>query len=403
MTHQSSYKVGSFATNVEAEIRRLNAQVDLFWPAEGELLIRHGLRDGTRVLDCGCGPGRLLELMKRRLPGLKCVGVEIDEILVEAGQKRIAESGLPDCTIQQGSAENPGLEPESFDFITLRLVLEHVPDPMASLRSLVALLKPSGRLAVISNDFEYHLRTSPPVAELDALYDAYCAARRRDGGDPCIGRRVPHLLRETGLTLVACEITLAHSAVVGDGPFLRAEGAGVPAQLVRTGFLDAKVLDDMTHSWRAMLETPGHCIARPLWVAVGVRGDGWSPTREPSAYSGRPEPRGSAGPRDKPVLATSTSAVLGNVLALVASVLGATRITPYDSLVALGVDSVSALTLQQGINDLTGVEIPIVRFLEDRPVRALLAGLCLQSVPTSGDGASGGGRAESDEWEEGSL
>ena len=34
MTDRGSYRVESFATSVEAEIRGVNAQVDLFWTAE---------------------------------------------------------------------------------------------------------------------------------------------------------------------------------------------------------------------------------------------------------------------------------------------------------------------------------------------------------------------------------
>jgi ubiquinone/menaquinone biosynthesis C-methylase UbiE/aryl carrier-like protein len=405
MTHQGSYQVGSFASNTAAEIRRLNAQVDLFWPMESEVLFRHGLRDGMRVLDCGCGPGRLLELLKRRLTALQCVGVELDPLLVEAAQMHLAECGLADCTIHQGAAEQTGLPPETFDFVILRLVLEHVPDPVAALRSLGTLLKPGGRLAVISNDFDFHLRTSPPVGELDATYAAYCASRRKDGGDPCIGRRVPHLLVEAGLKLVACEIELAHNAVVGDGPFLRAEGAGIPAQLVRSGFLDEKVLDDMTRSWRAMLSAPGHGIARPLWIAIGERHDGRTADTDSRA-------QGEAGSAlaqsveasadqatEQPALGT-----LERILVLVAGVLERAAVAPDDSLAALGIDSISAMLLQERIKGLTGVEIPIARFFADEPVRTLVDHLDQPSASDEPKRTAPAGDADgATRWEEGEL
>lgn len=268
-TEGGSYHVSSFSANTQAEIRRLDAQVDLFWPTERELIDRYGLEEGMDYLDCGCGPGRLIELLKGRYPGLKCTGLEMDPILVEAANGKLSELGFSDCSVIQGTAESPNLPAKSFDFITMRLVLEHVLDPVEALQSLRRLLRPGGRLFIISNDFENHTRTWPFVPELDPLYEAYCASRREDHGDPCIGRRVPRLLAKAGFSIVAQEIEVAHNAITGDEAFFKAEGVGIPAQLVSSGFLDQAVFESMIHSWKEMLADPDHCITRQLCIAIG--------------------------------------------------------------------------------------------------------------------------------------
>lgn len=268
-----SYHVSSFSASMQAEIRRLDAQVDLFWRSEQQLLAEFGLRDGIDYLDCGCGPGRMIELVKTAYPAGRCRGLEMDPILVEAANAKLQARGYSDCTVVQGTAEVPGLPERSFDFITMRLVLEHVPDPVAALQSLGRLLRPGGRIFIISNDFENHTRTWPSVPELARLYEAYCASRRQDGGDPCIGRRVPQLLRRAGFHLIDQRVEVAHSALIGDEPFLRAEGVGIPAQLVSSGFLPQEVFESMLRNWKDMLADPDHVITRQLCIAVGERAE----------------------------------------------------------------------------------------------------------------------------------
>jgi ubiquinone/menaquinone biosynthesis C-methylase UbiE/acyl carrier protein len=396
MIQQSAYKIASFATNVGAETRRLNAQVDLFWHVESELLVRYGLRSGMRVLDCGCGPGRLLELMNARVPNLECVGVELDPVLVTEARGRLAEAGLSNCSVVQGSAEQPGVPECSFDFITLRLVLEHVPDAHAAVVSLASRLKPGGRLVIISNDFDFHLRTFPHVEELEALYAAYRAARRKDGGDPCIGRRVPTILSRAGLDVVAAEIEVADSAVLGDEPFLRAEGAGIPAQLVSAGFLEPRVLDSLTRSWLAMLETRGHSIVRPLWFAVAERGAAWLGTSAPGRDSSM-RPRADAVSGEAPPSSRHDISE-DDFMALVLKALDVDKASMHDAPDALGLDSIAALTLQQSLKERTGVELAITAFFESQTLRELW-----QRLNKHESSAPKPALATADGWEEGEL
>ena len=98
-SEEGSYHVASFSANTQAEIRRLDAQVDLFWPTESELIFRYGLKDGMDYLDCGTGPGRLLERLKDHFPSLKCTGLEMDPILVEAANLKVKNRGFADCQV----------------------------------------------------------------------------------------------------------------------------------------------------------------------------------------------------------------------------------------------------------------------------------------------------------------
>src|SRR5689334_16765218 len=103
MIAEGSYDVSNFAIDVGGEIQRLNAQVDLFWNQEVALYQRLGLKNGMRLLDCGCGPGYVLEKLHALYPAMECTGIEVDEQLVAVAKQNVAEKNLDRCRIFQQS------------------------------------------------------------------------------------------------------------------------------------------------------------------------------------------------------------------------------------------------------------------------------------------------------------
>lgn len=96
-------------------------------------------RANGRVLDVGCGEGARLDRLSTL--GWSGVGVDLDEAALAAGRTR----GLD---LRLGTAETL-VEPDaSFDAITLSHVLEHVPEPIDTLRACHRLLRADGVLSV---------------------------------------------------------------------------------------------------------------------------------------------------------------------------------------------------------------------------------------------------------------
>jgi len=98
----------------------------------------HYLPDG-RLLDVGCGGGNYLAAMRKL--GWQVEGVEPGQSGVEAGRRQ----GL---TIHHGTLETVQLPAASFDFVRFEHVLEHTPDPLATLREAARVLKAGGRIRV---------------------------------------------------------------------------------------------------------------------------------------------------------------------------------------------------------------------------------------------------------------
>jgi 2-polyprenyl-3-methyl-5-hydroxy-6-metoxy-1,4-benzoquinol methylase len=94
----------------------------------------------ARVLDVGCSSGTFLYLL--RLRGHEVLGLDFSS---EAAREAEARYGVP---VKLGSLEERGAELKSWlpDAVTLFHVLEHLPDPVAELKRVRALLAPGGQL-----------------------------------------------------------------------------------------------------------------------------------------------------------------------------------------------------------------------------------------------------------------
>jgi ubiquinone/menaquinone biosynthesis C-methylase UbiE/acyl carrier protein len=363
MVQTGSYDVKQFSTTSEGEIRRLDAQLDLFWKKEYSLYTRAGLTDGMNILDAGCGPGYLAEKMLTIFPSVLVTAVEIDPVLIDVAQKRLnAYCTDGRCSIIQNSILQIDCPDNSFDFIISRLVIEHVPDPDAACRELLRVLKPGGTLVLIDNDFEMHIRTTPPIQELSDLYDAYCRARFDEGGNPRIGRELPLLLRRSGFTDIDLEIICAHNSVVGDIPFLKSEGPGIPVQLINKGYLSDDTYKKLTVKWHDMLKKSEHAIVRQLYAAISKKSaeyvDSSTTAADLSVKSTEPFTSCVPGSGDTSRDTFTSDAGLEKIISLVtqhvSQLLNSDPSIPINNTVALsdlGIDSEMATELQQSLSN----------------------------------------------------
>ncbi len=119
-------------------------------------LVEREIEGARRLLDVGCGTGRLLELLSKRR-GLACEGIELNAARAELASKR-ASCPVHRIPVEQFAAS------EKYDIITFINVLSHIPwfDPVyGTIRSLLA---EGGRFIMKTGELE-------PDVRRDDIYD----------------------------------------------------------------------------------------------------------------------------------------------------------------------------------------------------------------------------------------
>lgn len=103
------------------------------------------LRDAS-VLDVGCGGGILSEAMANR--GAQVLGIDLSQAVLDVAELHALEAKLAIQYRAVAAEELAAAQPDSFDLVTCMEMLEHVPDPAATLAALAKLVKPGGDVIV---------------------------------------------------------------------------------------------------------------------------------------------------------------------------------------------------------------------------------------------------------------
>jgi ubiquinone/menaquinone biosynthesis C-methylase UbiE len=127
-----------------------------FWvEAPHPIITRERLRSvlapeaGERILEIGPGVGYYtLDMAEWIGPEGTIEIFDLQQEFLDHVGRRAAERGLTNINPTQGDATALPYEDDSIDAVVLTAVLGEIPDPVAALRQVQRVLKPSGRLIV---------------------------------------------------------------------------------------------------------------------------------------------------------------------------------------------------------------------------------------------------------------
>ncbi len=142
-----------------AELAKFSALAQSWWDPAGPSKPLHDLNPermryieriiklgGARILDVGCGGGILSEAMARS--GAQVLGVDLAQEVLAVAQLHALEAGVQVEYAAIGAEEIARQRTASFDLVTCMEMLEHVPDPAATVAALAAAVRPGGHVIV---------------------------------------------------------------------------------------------------------------------------------------------------------------------------------------------------------------------------------------------------------------
>lgn len=113
------------------------------------LLANLPLRGNEKILDVGCGDGKITALLAKKVPQGVVIGIDpSSSMLIKAENIREQNSDLSNLTFFEGAAENFSL-PESFDHIIAIHVMHWVKEQEEALKNIYTHLKPAGQVHFI--------------------------------------------------------------------------------------------------------------------------------------------------------------------------------------------------------------------------------------------------------------
>lgn len=206
----TDYVLGSNAS----EYDRLSRQAGTLASCTERLFRDAGVTEGLRTLDVGCGVGEV-SLLCAALVGRSgsVLGIDRDSQALARARRRVAAAGLTQVEFLETDVGDLHLH-GNFDAIVGRFVLMFLPDPLATLRALTALLRPGGLIVFQEPSWASFYALAGHLPLHTACADLVCNTFRGFSARPDMTLSLYQGLLDCGFQrpLLRVEVPMAHDA-----------------------------------------------------------------------------------------------------------------------------------------------------------------------------------------------
>lgn len=249
---------------------RLQLLASVRRPDTAELFRLAGVRPRMHCLDLGCGSGDVtFDLAHLTGPVGTVVGIDMDEDMVAFARLAIPAQGVSNVEFRAADVSRWD-EPDSYDLVYSRFLLQHLGDPVDVLRRMWRAVRPGGIIAVEDADFD-GLFCDPQNDGFDFYRSMYPRACAASGGDATVGRKLRRYFAEAGIPLPESRLVQSFDTY-GDTKTLavatlEASADAIAAASLATREEVATAIADL----RAFAGTPGTLIGDPrtfqIWAS----------------------------------------------------------------------------------------------------------------------------------------
>jgi ubiquinone/menaquinone biosynthesis C-methylase UbiE len=183
--------------DIDYQAERLRQQAQAVRGMEAGILRSAGIQAGHDVLELGCGPGYVSDLLAELAPQGSLYAVEPSPTLLAQVADNVRNKPARGLYPIQAYGDDLPIPANSIDFSYARFVLQHIPQPENVVSEIHRVMRPGGHFCAVDSDdgLVVLYPEDPRVSEV--LHTAR-TKQAKMGGDRFIGRKLQSLMAQAG-------------------------------------------------------------------------------------------------------------------------------------------------------------------------------------------------------------
>jgi len=234
---------------------------------------RQHVQAGSRILDCGCGPGSITVGLAEWAPDGQTIGIDLGAEQLDGARALARDLGVENVTFRQGDILDLPFDDDSFDVVFSQAVLYHVPNTEKALAEIKRVLRPGG-LVALRDAITASVIVWPEEPLVREMFSMFGLGAQRSGGNPDVGRQLGTLLHAAGFedvffTLGFTQPERPEERVEFYSRLAGAIEGDLATLAVREGWSTAERLAEGAARLRGLANEPGSICVAPWGQAIG--------------------------------------------------------------------------------------------------------------------------------------
>jgi ubiquinone/menaquinone biosynthesis C-methylase UbiE len=171
---------------IDSQFIRQASWTEMF---RNQIYRRIGLLHAKKILDVGCGTGVITREIRKRCSA-KITAIDIDPNMIQFAKERVA-----DVDFRVENVEELSSKKGTFDIILFHYLLLWLQNPIRAVKEMARVCKKGGYVVALAEP-DYGGWVEYPELDLGNKHIEYL---KREGADPCIGRKIQSIFESVGL------------------------------------------------------------------------------------------------------------------------------------------------------------------------------------------------------------